>query len=106
MSNTLTEEEMRRALFGASDPAQPITEPKAILQPPVARPLAPKKASSRPTSPKLRVTLHVTREFEGEGEVFTYDASTLSTLVAEQEAKNAAKKKKFRYYEVVSINPI
>ncbi|MDI2590179.1 hypothetical protein POF45_01875 [Pseudomonas sp. 681] len=100
MSNTLTEEEMRRALFGASDPAT------AIVPPPVVSPPAPKRASSRPTSPKLRVTLYVTQKFEGEGETFTYDANTLSTLVAEQEAKKAAKNKKFRYCEVVSIHPI
>jgi hypothetical protein len=41
-----------------------------------------------------------------EVEVFTYDASTLSTIVAEMDAKKAAKLKKFKYFEVVSIKPI
>lgn len=97
---------MRHALFGASVPAEPITVEKLITPSPVASLPFPKKGSSRPTSPKLRVTLYVAREFEGERETFTYDANTLSTLVAEQEAKSAAKKKKYRYFEVVSINPI
>jgi hypothetical protein len=52
------------------------------------------------------VTLRVSKEFEGKVEVFTYDANTLSTFVAEQEAKSEAKKKKFRYFDVVSVKPI
>ncbi len=50
--------------------------------------------------------LHATKVFEGEIEELVYDANTLSTFTAEQEAKAAAKKKKFRYFEVVSIKPI
>ena len=53
-----------------------------------------------------RNVLHVTKEFEGDVEAFIYDANTLSTLVAEQEAKNEARKKKFRYFEVLSIKSI
>jgi uncharacterized protein (DUF1697 family) len=57
-------------------------------------------------SPKLRVTLHVTKVFEGDTEILVYDANTLSTFAAEQEAKAEAKKKKYKYIEVVSIKPI
>jgi len=111
MSAELSEEEMREALFGPS--SQPEPEPPVQIAEPevVIKPLAPKAATkprsvSKPLSPKLRVTLHVTAEFEGEEEVFIYDANTLSTFVAEQEAKNEAKKKKFRYFEVISVKPI
>jgi len=52
------------------------------------------------------VTLHVTKDFEGDVSVFIYDANTLSTLIAEQEAKKEAKKKKFKYFDVVSVKPI
>jgi len=54
----------------------------------------------------LRVTLRVTKIYEGPEEVFVYDANTLSSLVAEGEAKAAAKKKKFRYFQVISIEPV
>ncbi|WP_297845454.1 hypothetical protein [Pseudomonas sp.] len=111
MSAELSEEEMREALFGPSsqpDPVPPVQIPEPEV---VIKPLAPKAATkprsvSKPLSPKLRVTLHVTTEFEGPEEVFIYDANTLSTFVAEQEAKNEAKKKKFRYFEVISVKPI
>ena len=55
---------------------------------------------------RLRVTLRVTKIYEGPEEVFVYDANTLSSLVAEGEAKAAAKKKKFRYFQVISIEPV
>lgn len=55
---------------------------------------------------KVRWVLLVTKDIEGDVEVFIYDANTLSTLVAEQEAKNEAKKKKFRYFDVVSVKPL
>jgi len=64
------------------------------------------RSAAKPLSPKLRVTLHVAKEFEGVAEVFVYDANTLSTLVAEQDAKSEAKKNKFRYFDVVSIKSI
>ncbi|MBT2374410.1 hypothetical protein [Pseudomonas fluorescens] len=107
MSAELSEEEMRQALFGSSN--QPILEapPKQLEPESLAKRPSPKpRAVAKPLSPKLRVVLHVTREFEGDVEVFIYDANTLSTLVAEQEAKNEAKKKKFRYFDVVSVKPI
>ncbi|MNY77244.1 hypothetical protein D3C86_2170810 [compost metagenome] len=52
------------------------------------------------------MTLHVSKEFEGVSEIFTYDANTLSTFVAEQEAKAEAKKNKFKYFDLVSVKPI
>ncbi|MDY7559846.1 hypothetical protein QN382_08245 [Pseudomonas sp. 10B1] len=111
MSTELSEEEMREALFGPSSPAEPepvmVPEPEVVVKPtPRPKPLPKSRAVSKPLSPKLRVTLHVTSEFEGEEEVFIYDANTLSTFVAEQEAKNEAKKKKFKYFEVISVTPI
>ncbi|QTD31718.1 hypothetical protein [Pseudomonas fluorescens] len=106
MSTNLTEEEMRQALFGSLSKA-------AASQNPAPVPFAGKdelnpmrSIRSKALSPKLRVVLHVTKEFEGDLEVFTYDANTLSTLVAEQEAKDAARKKRFKYFEVVSVKPI
>ncbi len=44
--------------------------------------------------------------FEGPEEVFVHDADTLSTLMAETEAKAAARKAKFRFFDVVSIKPV
>ncbi|KPA91346.1 MULTISPECIES: hypothetical protein [Pseudomonas] len=108
MSNVLSEEEMRLALFGSLRPsAEPISpqvpEPKLVVTP--AAPAKPRPVA-KALSPKLRVILHATKEFEGEIEELVYDANTLSTFTAEQEAKAAAKKKKFRYFEVISIKPI
>ncbi|WP_160105657.1 hypothetical protein [Pseudomonas izuensis] len=110
MSAELNEEEMRQALFGTPKPApsEATVEafaPKESREPEVhARPTW--RLVSKPLSPKLRVTLHVTREFEGPVEVLVYDANTLSTLTAELEAKAEAKKKKFKYIDVVSVLPI
>ncbi len=108
MSGELSEEEMRQALFGFSSQPLPESPPKRLESRALAKPqpsLKPRPIA-KPLSPKLRVVLHVTKEFEGDVEVFIYDANTLSTLVAEQEAKNEARKKKFRYFEVVSVKPI
>lgn len=44
------------------------------------------------------MTLHVTKDFEGDVSVFIYDANTLSALVAEQDAKNEAKKKEIQIF--------
>ncbi|WP_150642688.1 hypothetical protein [Pseudomonas fluorescens] len=108
MSIALIEDEMREALFGFSDKPDP--QPPSKTPKPVAlakpQPSTKTRATSKPLSPKLRVMLNVTKDFEGEVEVFIYDANTLSTLVAEYEAKNEAKKKKFRYFDVVSVKPI
>lgn len=115
MSLELTEEEMRRALFGGactkspSSPAQaqvaPTERPEEKSLPTEPKAVLPRKRSE-PLSPKLRVTLHVTKEFEGENEVFVHEASTLSSLLAEQEAKKAAQKKRFKYFDLISIEPI
>ncbi|HBN9869849.1 TPA: hypothetical protein ACP331_003025, partial [Pseudomonas aeruginosa] len=62
-----------------------------------------KPVQRKSSSPRLRVTLKVTKTFEGDEEIFTYDANTLSSLIAEQEAKSAAKKKRYKYFEVLSM---
>ena len=108
MMAELSEEEMRLALFGSSKQSEPQLstgkpESEVVSK---AEPSPKPRSFSKCLSPKLRVTLHVTREFEGDVEVFIYDANTLSTLVAEQDAKNEAKKKKFRYFDVISVKPI
>lgn len=110
MAVELSEEEMRQALFGPSKQAQ--SEPSVTTSPPASQPEVelksrpPSRPASKPLSTKLRVTLHVTREFEGKVEVLVVDANTLSTLTAEQEAKAEAKKRRFRYFDVISVLPI
>lgn len=53
-------------------------------------------------TPRLRVTLRVGNDFEGQMHELVHEADTLSSLLAEQEAIKAARKK-FRYVEVVSV---
>lgn len=105
MIENLTEEEMRLALFGGA-----IQTPSKLAdtdpQPATMHSRPKKAAPSKPLSPRLRVTLHVTKTFEGPMEAFVHDANTLSTLVAETEAKAAAKQKKFRYFDVISIESV
>ena len=105
MNPELTEEEMRRALFGADEP---IAQDNAL---PAQKPLpdivqsakvAEKKKVAKAFTPRLRVTLRVGNEFEGKTHEMIHEADTLSTLLAEQEATRAARKK-FRFVEVVSI---
>ncbi len=96
MSDVLTEEQMRDALFSGLPPSS--FKPRQ-------NPAAP-KASEQPRPSKLRVTLHVTKVFEGHMDVFVYESNTLSRLVAELEAKNAARKKKYKYIDVVSVQQI
>jgi hypothetical protein len=107
MNPELTEEEMRRALFGNPEVSNPIipavakeSVPEVVIVPP-AKPVEKKKAAKAYT-PRLRVTLRVGNVFEGETQDITHEADTLSTLLAEQEAVKAARKK-FRYVEVVSV---
>ncbi|WP_454868514.1 hypothetical protein [Pseudomonas farris] len=107
MSTELSEEEMRLALFGSltePDPQLATNSPHPIL--PTSQPSPRAQSGTKRSSTKLRVTLHASKDFEGDVEVLVYDASTLSTLIAEQEAKNDAKKKKFRYFEVISVVPV
>jgi hypothetical protein len=91
------EEEMRRALFG------PVGE--AATHSLTDRPVSP-KPKAKSLSPKIRVTLRVSKVFEGETELFIYEADTLSTLTAEIDAKAAVRKQKFKYFEVVSVKTI
>ncbi|MDD1017032.1 hypothetical protein [Pseudomonas rubra] len=104
MSDVLSEQEMRAALFGTAinSVGKPdrLPESKSQLSP------FPQAPSSKPLVSRLRVTLHVTKVYEGAQELFVHDVNTLSSLVAEAEAKAAAKKKKFRYFELVSIKPV
>lgn len=103
----LTEEEMRRALFGGAVPPALTFDPhekgtaldSVRVEPPKA---ANKKQVSKGFTPRLRVTLRVGNEFEGKMYEIEHEADTLSSLVAEQEAIKTARKK-FRFVEVVSI---
>ncbi|MEJ5279812.1 hypothetical protein WH299_11110 [Pseudomonas sp. MYb541] len=107
MSADLTEEEMRRALFGTSKLeellASPARDPVPEIVPtkPVTAPAAKKKPAKAFTL-RLKVTLRVGNEFEGETYELIHEADTLSSLLAEQEAVKAAKKK-YKYVEVVSV---
>lgn len=107
MNSQLTEEEMRRALFGEPEPTvTPVVTPvqdvvaEVVVAPPVK--VAKKAKVSKSFTPRLRVTLRVGNEFEGKTHEIVHEADTLSSLVAEQEATKAARKK-FRFVEVVSI---
>lgn len=94
MSTDLTEEDMRRALFGGTLPAEQVSA-QAV------KPLPTKKATKALT-PRLKVTMQVGNEFEGKTTELIHKADTLSTLLAEHEAVKAARKK-YRYVEVVSV---
>ncbi|WP_424801472.1 hypothetical protein [Pseudomonas veronii] len=107
MNTELTEEEMRRALFGESEsPASAInslvqdTAPDVVVVQQVKA--EKKKKVSKAFTPRLRVTLRVGNEFEGKMHEMVHEADTLSSLVAEQEATKTARKK-FRFVEVVSV---
>lgn len=106
MNTDLTEEEMRRALFGESEtPAPAINSHEEDIVPDVVI-VQPVKAAKKKVSigftPRLRVTLRVGNEFEGKMHEMVHEADTLSSLVAEQEATKTARKK-FRYVEVISV---
>jgi len=93
MNLELTEEEMRRALFGNAEISAPIIPPAKS---------AVKKKVAKALTPRLRVHLRVGNEYEGETFEMAHEADTLSTLLAEQDAVKLARKK-FRYVQVVSI---
>lgn len=108
MTTELTEEEMRRALFGEPEaPASVIdtheqgTAPEFVIEEPTKA--MKKKKLSKTFTPRLKVTLRVGNEFEGKMHEIVHEANTLSSLVAEQEATKIAKKK-FRFVEVISVN--
>jgi len=107
MNPELTEEEMRKALFGdaeqiAHETTPPVIKPQAdrVISQPIKAPA--KKKVSKAFTPRLRVTLRVGNEFEGKTYEVSHEADTLSTLLAEQEATKAARKK-YRFVEVVSV---
>ncbi|MCS4249466.1 hypothetical protein BLL37_05610 [Pseudomonas azotoformans] len=106
MNKEWTEEDMRQALFGNAEISAPVsTSLVEEIQPDVAAvPVSKvaKKKVSKAFTPRLLVTLRVSNEFEGRMLEIVHEADTLSTLVAEQEATKAARKK-FRYVEVVSV---
>ncbi|MGY3083539.1 hypothetical protein [Pseudomonas fragi] len=108
MNSDLTEEEMRRALFGTPQPEEQISTPlvqhpvpEIIFTKPAEAPIAKKKVAKAFT-PRLRVTLRVGNDFEGIMTELIHEADTLSSLLAEQEAVKAAKKK-YKYVELVSV---
>ncbi|NWC91072.1 MULTISPECIES: hypothetical protein [unclassified Pseudomonas] len=107
MIKELMEEEMRRALFGNAEVPASVNTPdvKELYSAGVTLPpanAATKKKVSKAFTPRLRVILRVGNEFEGETYEIIHEADTLSTLLAEQEATRAARKK-FRYVEVTSV---
>lgn len=107
MNPELTEEEMRRALFGSPKLAEqiiftPVEVPKPDIAPAQPVNLHQKKKVATAFTPRLKVTLRVGNEFEGKTYEMIHEADTLSTLMAEQEAVRVAKKK-YRYVEVVSV---
>ncbi len=83
----LTEDDMRRALFGSHSGDRSDSGERTL-------------ARSR-----LRVTLRVSNEYEGKMFEYVHDADTLSTLLAEQQATKAARKK-YRFIELVSVRPL
>ncbi len=109
MAEKLTEEEMRQALFGnCSSPVQHANSSSKYSS--LDKALTPKSnkisnSTINSTTSKLRVTLRVGNEFEGKTYEISHDINTLSTLLAEQEARKKAKKK-YKYIEVISIKPI
>ncbi|WP_039010471.1 hypothetical protein [Pseudomonas brassicacearum] len=107
MNTELTEEEMRRALFGEPEALASVidtheqnTAPEIVIaeQTKVVK----KKKLSKSFTPRLKVTMRVGNEFEGKMHEIVHEADTLSSLVAEQEATKIAKKK-FRFVEVMSV---
>ena len=110
MSAGFTEDDMRRAL-GLDLPAAPVqpeVEPApAKTTPAVKKAPAPAKAQSpapkKRSGPILRVTMRVTKVFDGDETKFVHDSKDLSRFNAEQEAKKALAKAGFKYFELESI---
>ncbi|WP_236166329.1 hypothetical protein [Pseudomonas juntendi] len=97
MSTHLSEEEMRRALFGDRNDSSDTT---------ACRPAKAKSSKhSSSISSKIRVTLNVSNIYEGKVEVVTFDSSSLSRLVAEMDAKKQFQKK-YRFVDVVSVERV
>ncbi|WP_213881943.1 hypothetical protein [Pseudomonas sp. dw_358] len=110
MTAELTEEEMRRALFGAEQAPAPQVQipdpmahiPDVVIVPPAPAVATRKKKSSGAFTPRVRVTLQVGNELEGATQPYVHEVDTLSMLQAEQEAVKVARKK-YRYVEVESV---
>ncbi|MBA2922972.1 hypothetical protein G9Q84_08700 [Pseudomonas sp. P7] len=107
MNSELTEEEMRRALFGTPQPEEHVSAPQVQEHVPEVLPTKPappqvKKKAEKAFTPRLKVTLRVGNEFEGKMHELIHEADTLSSLLAEQEAVKAARKK-YKYVDVVSV---
>ncbi|MEB0204409.1 hypothetical protein [Pseudomonas sp. CCC3.1] len=109
MSTGFTEDEMRKALGldlpAAATPATPPAPAPTPAAPKAAAP-APKPAPRAPVKrrgPMLRVSLHVSKVFDGEETLFVHDSKLLSRFDAEQEAKKALAKAGFKYFVVDSI---
>lgn len=85
----LTEEQMRRALFGTDVGSKQSVGPRS-------------NGGQKIPRARLRVSLRVGNEFEGKMFDLVHDVNTLSTLLAEQEAIMVARKK-YRFIEVVSV---
>jgi len=111
MSSGFTEDEMRRALGldMPTPPATPHLQPAAPapVVAPAPTPASPKTAAPRAPvkrrGPILRVTLQVSKVFDGEETPFVHDSKSLSRFDAEQEAKKALAKAGFKYFVVESI---
>ena len=107
MSAGVSGGEMRRALFGSTEPEEaptpptPQPAPEVVFTKSVSTP-SPRKKAAKSFTPRLRVTLRVGNEFEGKMHELIHEADTLSSLLAEQEAVRAAKKK-YKYVDVVSV---
>jgi hypothetical protein len=110
MATELTEDDMRRALFGTAEPSTPAANAfdttrnanaTTSKQPTTAK----KRAILKAFTPRIRVKLRVGNEFEGETHELIHEADTLSSLVAEQDATRKARKK-FRYVEVISVESV
>ena len=108
MSSGLTEDDMRKALGldVTTLPQPPSPRPSAVAIAPLAKPKLPLSSKAKTRAPKLRVTLRVSYEFEGEATLLTHETDTLSRFDAEQQARTLAKQAKYRYVELVSITAI
>ncbi len=111
MAAELTEEDMRRALFGTKDESfvaaastQGITLDTTPTSSKPSKP-AQKRAILKAFTPRIRVKLRVGNEFEGETYELIHEADTLSSLVAAQDATRKARKK-FRFVEVISVESV
>lgn len=87
----LSEEEMRRALFGASEHSKVELSSHNLVE-----------ERSGSVGAKICVTLHVSNIFEGDFLEVKFYSSNLSRLVAEMDAKRKYQKK-YRYVEIIAV---